>query len=64
MTQIIDLDTLFAKDPTTLTDSELIQIISELRRQRSQFILEEKKGKKANPAAANLSLADLQLKLG
>lgn len=59
----IPLTEVFDKDPQDYTAEDMRRITDRLRAERAKFDLEEKKGKKSKPAAANLSLADLDIKI-
>lgn len=55
------------KDPTTYTDDEIKTLTAWLREQRIRFAQEDKaakaEGRKVRPAAINLSIDDLDIKI-
>jgi len=55
------LQLLMNKEPSTLTDAEVEQIVQILREQRKNFAEAVPKGVKKTSAAADLSLDDLGL---
>lgn len=61
------LSELFARDPLTLTDEEVDRIVAEMRDARERWYKEETeakaKGRRANPAAANIKLDELDIEI-
>lgn len=64
-TNPLSLEELFSRDPLDLSDADVEAICLAFRRQRERWVNEERsakaQGRRANPAAANLSLGDLEL---
>jgi protein tyrosine phosphatase len=55
------LQEIFDKDPLSLTDDNIEQVVQELRAQRDKWELAEKKTKAKAQVVSNISLEDLGL---
>lgn len=55
------LESIFNKDPETLTEDDIRKIVEELRADRERFLSAPRSNGKKKEAAANISLEDLGL---